>query len=257
LIAALDTLPIPGFTEPVSSLTHLLGAGVFAVLAWFLLRRGWGNATRVAFLGVYSLACVFLMSMSGVYHLLTFGGTARTVLERLDHGAIFVLIAGTFTPAHGILFRGWGRWSVLVMIWGLAVAGIALTTVFFAGLGEWLRLVFYLALGWLGLFSGTALWHMYGLAFIKPLLWGGLVYTLGALADFLRWPVLIPGVFGSHEVFHVAVLVGAGLHWKFIWQFASGIERQHRAQQPACSSGPPLGSVSPVRSESLRPEVPA
>ena len=54
---------------------------------------------------------VFLLSMSGVYHMMESGGTARAVMGRLDHSAIFVLIAGTFTPVHGILFRGWARWG--------------------------------------------------------------------------------------------------------------------------------------------------
>src|SRR4051794_4002693 len=113
-------LPLPGFTEPASSLSHLFGAGLFTVLGAVLLWRGRGSASRVTFLGVYVFATVFLFSMSGVYHMLPFEGAPRAVLERLDHSAIFVLIAGTFTPAHGLLFRGWQRWLPLVLIWSAA-----------------------------------------------------------------------------------------------------------------------------------------
>jgi hypothetical protein len=92
--------PLPGFSDPVSSWTHLAGAGAFACLAPSLLRRGRGDGARLAFLGVFTFSTVFLLSMSGVYHLLSPGGAGRAVLRRLDHGAIFMLIAGTFTPLH-------------------------------------------------------------------------------------------------------------------------------------------------------------
>ncbi len=220
-MAASEIYPIPGFAEPFSSLSHLLGAGVFAILACFLLRRGRGHRLRVALLGVYVFCCVLLLTLSGVYHLLALGGAARAVLARLDHGAIFLLIAGSFTPAHGLLFSGWGRWGMLALIWAAAIAGITLKSIFFADMAEWLSLLFYLALGWLGVLSGIALGRRYGYRFIRPLVWGGVAYTVGAAVDFLRWPVLVPGVIGPHEAFHVAVLAGIGLHWRFVWEIAS------------------------------------
>jgi channel protein (hemolysin III family) len=221
-VSSPDIYPISGFSEPVSSLTHLLGAGTFTVLGVLLLRRGRGDWLRVMFLGVYAFACVFLLSMSGVYHLLAPNGAGRAVLARLDHGAIFVLIAGSFTPAHGLLFQGWGRWGTLLLIWATAVSGITLKTIFFTDTEEWLGLLFYLVLGWLGVVSGVLLWRRHGYRFIRPLLWGGVAYTMGGILDFVRWPIVVPGVFGPHEAFHVAVLAGALLHWRFVWSFASG-----------------------------------
>ncbi len=214
--------PIPGFSEPVSSLSHLLGAGVYAVLSIFLLWRGRGSWSRLAFLGVFVFACVFLLSMSGVYHLLAPGGSGRAVLGRLDHAAIFVLIAGTFTPAHGILFRGWGRWGPLLLIWAMAATGITLKSIFFTRCPEWLGLLLYLSMGWLGAVSGVVIWRCYGHWLVRPLIWGALAYTAGAVLEFLRWPVLIPGVVGPHELFHVAVLLGISWHWEFVRRFASG-----------------------------------
>lgn len=220
-----DIYPVPGFSEPVSSLTHLLGASVFAVLTFFLIRRGRGNWVRMAFLGVYAFTCVLVLSLSGVYHLLALGGAGRAVLKRLDHGAIFALIAGTFTPVHGILFRGWARWAPLLLIWSAAVTGITLKMVFLGGFPEWLSLSLYLGLGWVGVVSGVVLWHRFGSAFVQPLVWGAVAYTVGAVLDFLRWPVLLPGVVGPHELFHGAVLTGVGFHWRFVSQFAPG--RKH------------------------------
>ena len=218
----INIYPIPGFSEPASCFSHLIGAGVFAVLSVFLLRRGRGHWPRILSLSLFAFSCVLLLSLSGVYHLLSPGTTGRHVLQRLDHAAIFVLIAGTFTPVHGILFKGIGRWGMIVLIWTTAITGITLKTIFFTGISEWLSLTFYIGLGWVGVLSGAVLYRRYGFAFIKPLLWGGLAYTIGAVLEFARFPILIPGVIGPHELFHVAVLTGAGCHWRFVHQFADG-----------------------------------
>lgn len=215
-------LPIAGFSDPVSSLSHLAGAVVFAVLAVVLLRRGRGDAGRMISLWVFALSCVLLLSFSGVYHLLTPGTDERAVLKRLDHAAIFVLIAGSFTPVHVILFRGAWRWGMLTLVWGAALAGLILKTVFFSTVPEWLGLAMYLGLGWMGIFSGIALARRYGVRFIQPILWGAVAYTVGAVAEFLRWPVLLAGVVGPHELFHLAVMAGISCHWAFILRIASG-----------------------------------
>jgi channel protein (hemolysin III family) len=213
----METYPIPGFADPVSSLMHLAGAGVFAVLAFFLLRRGSGSVAGLLSLSVFVFTCLFLLSMSGVFHLLSVGGTSRVVLQRLDHAAIFALIAGSFTPVHAILFRGFGRWGVLALIWALAATGITVKVIFFDTIPEWLSLTFYLGFGWVGLGSGIALWRRYGFALVRPLLYSGLSYSVGAVLEFLRWPVLVTGVLGPHELFHVAVLAGIGFHFRFLF----------------------------------------
>lgn len=213
---------LPGFHDPFSAISHLAGSGVFLVLGILLLRRGRGDWGRLFFLGVYAVSCVLLFSMSGVYHMMERGGTARMVMERLDHGAIFVLIAGSFTAAHGLLFRGWLRWGPLCLVWTAAIIGITLKSIYFDDVPEWLGLTFYLALGWTGAFSAIVLAQRFGFAFLKLLLVGALAYSIGGAMEFLGWPVLIPGVVHSHEVFHLAVLTGAFSHWLFIWSFADG-----------------------------------
>lgn len=213
----METLSIPGFSEPVSSLSHLLGAGVFAAAGFFLLRRGRGNAARMFVLGVFVFSCVFLLSMSGVYHLLSPGGAGHTVLQRLDHAGIFFLIAGSFTPLHWILYRGWGRWGVLLLIWTLAITGITLKAIFFDRIPEFLGLILYLGMGWIGLASGLTLWRRYGFALVRPLAYSGLSYTLGGLLEFLRMPVLVSGVAGPHELLHIGVLAGIGFHFRFLY----------------------------------------
>jgi channel protein (hemolysin III family) len=226
-LAEMPLLDVPplhhlrNFHEPFSAASHLLGAAVFLLLGLLLLRRAGGNGLHRAVLGVYAFACVFMMAMSGVYHMTVTGGAASRIMVRLDHGAIFLLIAGTFTPIHVILFRGPLRWGPLVIIWTVAAGGIVLKIAFTETIAEWVSLALYLAMGWFGTAAGIVLWRRHGFAFIRPLLFGGIAYSIGAVMDFLRWPaVVVPGVIHAHEVFHVAVLTGAAFHFAFIWRIA-------------------------------------
>jgi len=220
MAVTMDVTPIPGFSQPFSSLTHLLGAGVCAALSVMLVRRGWGKTGRPLALGVFAWSCVLLLSMRGIYHLLDQGTEARGILRRLDHAAIFTLIAGTFTAAHAVLFRGLWRWGMVSMVWALALTGVALKLIWFERVTELQGLCFYLGLGWVGLISGVKVVRSYGWPVLRPLLWGGVAYTVGAVLEFLRWPVLIPQVVGPHELFHLAVLAGVACHWVFLHRFA-------------------------------------
>lgn len=232
-------IPIPGFAEPFSSLSHLFGAGVFAALSVPLLARARGRADRVVSVAIFCLGAVLLLAISGVYHLLNPTGTARIVLQRLDHAAIFILIAASFTPVHVLLFRGWGKWGILVLVWVYAIVAISLKMVFFDELPPVWGLALYLAMGWIGIVPGVALWRRYGFAFIKPVVWGGIAYSVGAVLEALHWPVLVPGVIQWHECFHVAVLVGLAFHWAFIYHIADG----HLTASPVQRAG---SSPSPV-----------
>ena len=201
------------------------------MLTVVLLYRGRGDSGRVLSLCTFAFSCVLLLSLSGVYHLLAPGTAGREVLKRLDHAAIFGLIAGSFTPVHAILFRGAWRWGMLAGIWGAAIAGLALKTLNFSATPEWVGLLMFLGLGWMGAISVVALARRYDLGFVLPLIWGGLAYTAGAVAEFLRWPQLLPGIVGPHEIFHVAVLAGIAWHWSFILSIAAG------GQQRAVANG--------------------
>ncbi|RIK77127.1 MAG: hypothetical protein DCC67_13050, partial [Planctomycetota bacterium] len=227
-------------------MSHLLGAGVFLVLAFFLLRRGAGNVARLVSLALFSIGAVSLLSISGVYHLLHPMGAPREVLRVLDHAAIFVLIACSFTPPHVILFRGPWRWGMLAVVWSFAAVAITLKSVFFGAIPEIVGTGLYLGMGWIGLVSGIVLWRRFGYAFIAPILWGGVAYSLGAVLDVLRWPVVFPGVVQWHEIFHVAVLIGLTFHWVFIFGIADG------RLSPGSPSAALEGCSNPVWREGVR-----
>ena len=217
----MKAIPVPGFSEPVSSWTHLLAAFLAFIGIYFLWKRGKGSHGRLSSLHVFSFALVFLFSMSGVFHLLEPGGGPRDVLQRLDHAAIWVLIAGTFTPIHAILFRGAWRWGILLLVWVLAITGLVLEVIFFTEIPEWMTLSFYLGLGWIGMISGWKFLTTFGDSSWRYLLMGGVFYSIGAILDFIRWPVLIDGVIGPHEIFHLFVIAGAWTHWLFVYKWAA------------------------------------
>lgn len=211
-----DIYGIPGFTHPVSSIIHFLGAIFFTYMAYFLIRRGKGASIRVVSLSVFACSCIFLLLTSAVYHLLDTSGAAHTVFQRLDHAAIFLVIAGTFTPIHYILFTGFLRWGFLMIVWILTISGLVVKTIYFTTIPEWLGLAFYLGLGWMGLIVGYKLWQRYDFAFIRPLVIGGICYTVGAIIEYHHKLILLTGILGPHEILHIAVLAGIGFQWWFI-----------------------------------------
>ncbi len=213
--------------DPLASITHLLGAAVFAWMTLLLVRRGKcgddrGRTTRVFCLLVFGVAAVVLLLASSLFHMPPLHCPARETLRRIDHAAIFALIAATFTPAHGILYRGAGRWFPLCMIWGACLLGIVWKLAFFDQISAGQGIMIYLSLGWTGAITGFALGRRFGMRAVEPLWWGALAYTGGAIVQYLQWPVLWPGVLGAHELFHLAVLAGLGCHWHFVYQMADG-----------------------------------
>ncbi len=215
-------VPIPGFFEPVSCMTHLLAAPLVLLMKIHLLKRCSGSSLHTLALVIYGLSILLLLSISGTYHLLTPGFLPRAVLQRLDHAAIFILIAGSFTPIHVFLFKGWRRWGFLAAVWTFALMAIAIKTIYFEVFPEWLSVGLYLAFGWCGLVTTTLLYRHYGAWSIRLLVSGGLAYSVGALLDYHRLPTLVNGVVGPHELFHLAVLVGIFLHWLFIRNIVMG-----------------------------------
>jgi hemolysin III len=124
------------------------------------------------------------------------------------------------------------------------VAGVVLKTAYMDVVAEWVGLTLYLTLGWLGVVGGVVLWRRHGFGFISPMLWGGVAYSVGAGMDFAKSPVVWPGVVHAHEVFHLAVLVGAGFHFAFIWRVARGEGSPGRGSPgKALDDGPEVDDV--------------
>lgn len=167
-------------------------------------------------LGVFVFGAAAMFSLSGTYHLLDPAGPARAVLQRLDHAAIWVMIAGSFSAVHAVAFRGVWRWGFLALVWAIAITGLVLKTVFFTALPDAAGLGLYLFLGWMGIATIVQTWRKARWTVARLLLLSGIAYSAGAIYDFALGPTWVPGVLGAHEVFHLAVIVGVALHWRFV-----------------------------------------
>lgn len=198
--------------EPVSGLTHLAAAiaAVFGQVA--LLIVSWPGAGKIVSVVIYGLSLIALFSASASYHLINAGPRVTRFLRKLDHAAIYLLIAGTYTPFCINSFTGFFRWGLLSIIWAIAIIGI-LVKVFYMGAPRWLSAGVYVLMGWLCL---SAIGQMTSALSLFSLVWlvvGGVVYTLGAVIYATKMFNFIPGKFGFHEVWHIFVLLGALAHF--------------------------------------------
>ena len=220
-LRSIEVNSLLGFREPWSSFSHLLGAVVFVALAVVLIRRGRGDWLRTASLAIMAFASVQLLLLSGLYHML-WPGPMRQFMVRADISAVFMLIAGCMTPVHVILFRGVARWAPLAIAWGTAFAGILLRMVFFESVSNEVGIAIFLLFGWSCAVTAMVLLQRFGWKFVQLAVWQGMAYTLGAMALMTHRPILLAGIIGPHELWHMTVLCGLGLHWGFVFQFASG-----------------------------------
>jgi channel protein (hemolysin III family) len=208
-------------SDPFSAYSHLIGFVAFAILTVPLVKRARANRAHPFGTAVFAASTLVLLGASTLFHTLPHNTPAGDIARRLDHAAIFVLIAGTFVPIHLLLFRGILRWGILVVIWVCAGVGIALKLVYFDSIPGWLHVMAYVGMGWLGAIGGAFAVHRRGVRFMAPIGVAAVAYTGGAMLELAGWPVIGAGL-GPHEVFHVGVLVGLGAFWVFIWRLAGG-----------------------------------
>ena len=202
--------------EMVSAWSHLISAFIAGGVGIYWFLRSKAKPLVKTGLIVLVAGTVLMFSMSGVYHLMEPGGTPHLVMRYLDHSATFVMIATSLTPIHLIIFRGAHRWVPIDFIWTLSVIGIVIKCVFFEGMPEWVSLMIYLSFGWVGGWSGYQVLKRYGVKLATPLMVGGMAYSIGAILEFFRSPILIEGLVGPHEIFHFCVMAGVVFHWRFI-----------------------------------------
>lgn len=194
--------------EPVNGLSHLVAAIVSLVGLIALLVIGHANTGKEVSLLIYGVTLVLLFTASATYHLVSAKRRVTAVLRKLDHAAIYLLIAGTYTPFCYNMFSGFWRWGLLSIVWVLALTGIGIK-MFVMGAPRWLNTAIYLVLGWLIIFGIQELLAVLPGGALIWLLVGGILYTLGAVIYATKIPDFVPGKFGFHEVWHIFVILGA------------------------------------------------
>ena len=212
------------FRDPVSAGTHLLWcllAMYVTALLWRLSRGNWLHQWST---GVFGLSMVLLYGASGVYHAVLGPKYLLPYLQKLDHSAIYVLIAGTYTPVFAVLLRGRLRIVLLSLVWGVAGVGIAAKWLL-PRPPYWFTVSLYIGMGWVGMLSIWQLIRAVGVRAMLVGLLGGLLYTFGGVCDVVKWPVLLPGIIGSHEVMHLADMGGTLIHVFFVVRYILPFQR--------------------------------
>ena len=198
--------------EPVNSLTHWGGAILALIGLVALLIVGWSTPAKIISLAIYGVSLIFLFSASATYHMVQVKDKALEIFRKIDHAAIFVLIAGTYTPFCINAFEGFWKWGMLSIVWSLAVIGI-IVKIFYIRAPRWLNASIYILMGWISVLAGGQMLAALPAWVFTWLIIGGVIYTLGAVVYMTKIFNFKPGVFGFHEVWHIFVLLAAAAHF--------------------------------------------
>jgi len=200
------------FREPVNGLTHLFAAVVALFGSVYLIAVGWGNTVKVVSLLVYGVSLVLLFSASAIYHLVKAEPKTMVRLRKFDHSAIYLLIAGTYTPICLNMLTGFWKFGLLSIIWGLALVGIGVK-IFIIRAPRWFTAAVYVMMGWLSILGVSELIARLPGAALGWLLTGGIIYTLGAVIYSTKLFNFFPDRFGFHEIWHIFVILGGLAHY--------------------------------------------
>jgi len=206
--------------DPVSGLMHL-GTAVAAVLGLVLLLVvGRGSLAKELALLIYGLSLVLMFSASSAYHLIKSNARVIQWLRKLDHSAIYVLIAGTYTTICLHFFDGFWRWGVLGIVWSMALIGVTVK-LFVIQAPRWLTAGVYLVMGWLSIAAVGEMVRAMPVGMLVWLFLGGAFFTFGAIIYITKRLDFAPGVFGFHEVWHIFVILGCLSHYIAIAVFVA------------------------------------
>lgn len=193
--------------ERFNSISHLVGAvaGLFGLVILVTLSVRQGDPWKIVSFSIYGTTLLYLYSVSTLYH--GTRGKIKAVFEMLDYQAIYLLIAGTYTPFTLVTLRGGWGWSIFGVVWGLAVVGIIVDSLPQKG-SRVLPLIIYLGMGWLSLVALHPLLQALTVSGFSWLLLGGLFYTVGVI-----FYVLDDRVKHFHGIWHLFVLAGSLTHY--------------------------------------------
>jgi hemolysin III len=189
----------------------------FALGACVMMLTKTNSLTTFISLFIYSFSLVALFGISAIYHRPMWTPEKRKWMKRMDHAAIYILIAGTGTPIFYLVLPLEAGITLLMLTWIVAAFGI-FQSLFWVGAPKWVSSIFYILAGYLVVPYYKELHAGLGDHGIIMLILGGIFYTIGAVIYALRKPNPWPTTFGYHEIFHLLVIIGATFHFILINQ---------------------------------------
>ena len=210
--------------EPGSALTHFIAMLLAAFAAAPLLTKAALCAGResIIALSIFCVSMILLYGASATYHSLNLSGRPLRIFRKIDHMMIFILIAGSYTPICLTVLGGKLGYTLLAVIWGLALFGMILKACWIT-CPKWFSSVIYIAMGWACVAVFGPLLQVLPTAAFLWLLAGGIIYTIGGVIYALKLPLFNAKheFFGSHEIFHLFVMAGSFCHFIFMYCYVA------------------------------------
>ena len=218
----LKTLIIKYIKDPGSAITHFIGLvmAIPAAIPLLIKAARQSDPLYIVAMGVYALSLILLYTASTAYHTFDRSERINTILKKIDHMMISVLIAGSYTPICLLVLEKKTGLVLLGIVWGLALIGI-LIKAFWVYCPKWVSSVLYIGMGWTCVLAFGQIFHAMSPAGFGWLLAGGIIYTVGGIIYALKLSVFNNRhkYFGSHEIFHLFVMGGSLCHYIVMYAY--------------------------------------
>ena len=199
--------------ETINVITHAIGfvLSIVALVILVVFSSKYGTATHITSFAIFGSSLVVLYAASTLYHYAK-NPALRHKLNILDHSAIYVLIAGTYTPFTLVVLKGWVGWTIFGISWGLAIIGIVFK-IFYFGKYDKISTIAYVLMGWVIILAIKPLIENFSTNGLLWLLAGGLAYSIGAILYSVK------SIRFNHAIFHVFVLIGSFCHFMAVFLY--------------------------------------
>lgn len=208
--------------DPGSAITHFIGMlmAIFAAVPLLIKAAHEPGHLYLTALTIYAASLILLYAASTTYHTVDISEKVNTILKKIDHMMISVLIAGTYTPICLLVLDRKTGIPLLLLVWGIAIAGI-LIKAFWVYCPKWFSSVLYIGMGWTCVLAFTQILNTLSPAAFGWLLAGGIIYTIGGVIYALKLPIFNNRHknFGSHEIFHLFVMSGSACHFIVMYAY--------------------------------------
>ena len=209
--------------EPGSAITHFIGMlmAIFAAVPLLIKAAHEPGRIYIISLAIYAASLILLYAASTTYHTFDISAKVNTILKKIDHMMISVLIAGSYTPVCLIPLRDSIGIPLLILVWSIALIGM-LIKAFWITCPKWFSSLIYISMGWLCVGALVPLVQSLPAAAFAWLVAGGIIYTIGGIIYALKLPFFNARhkFFGSHEIFHLFVMGGSLCHYVVMFYIA-------------------------------------
>lgn len=212
--------------DPGSAITHFIGMILvaLAMIPLFIhtVRNSSGHYVSGASMLIFSISMFLLYTASTVYHTFDINIHINKLLKKCDHMMIFVMIAGSYTPVCMIVLHNTAGYVMCAMVWAMALIGIIIKGLWIT-CPKWFSSVIYIGMGWTCIFAFSQIFRNLPRAAFLLLLAGGILYTIGGVIYALKLKIFNEKHknFGSHEIFHIFVMLGSVCHYITMYAYVA------------------------------------